>query len=129
MLHADLFAVDADQTIEVSVPIHIVGTAIGVSLGGGILDFPLREIEVVCLPRAIPEEIPVDVSALQLGDSIHVRDLTLPQGVELLSDSDLSVVSVVAPAKAEEEVAPVEADAAPAAAEGGEPAAEAKTED
>lgn len=129
VLHADLFAVDADQAIEVSVPIHIVGTAVGVSLGGGILDFPLREIEVLCLPRAIPEEIPVDVSALELGDSIHVRDLTLPGGVELLSDPDLSVVSVVAPAKAEEEAAPAEEVAAPAAAEGAEPADEAKTED
>jgi len=129
VLHADLFAIDADQAIEVSVPIHIVGTAVGVSLGGGILDFPLREIEVLCLPRAIPEEVPVDVSALELGDSIHVRDLTLPQGVELLSDLDLSVVSVVAPAKAEEEAAPAEEEAAPVAAEGAEPADEAKTED
>ncbi len=129
VLHADLFAVDADTAIEVSVPLHIVGTAVGVSLGGGILDFPLREIEVLCLPRAIPEEIPVDVSALELGDSIHVRELTLPPGVELLSDADLSVVSVVAPAKPEEEVAPVEGEAAPAAAaEGGEPAPEAKPE-
>jgi hypothetical protein len=54
LLHADLFAVDVDKPIEVKVPVRIVGTPTGVTFGGGILDFPLREIEVLCLPRAIP---------------------------------------------------------------------------
>ena len=112
LLHADLFAIDADRTIEVSVPVHVVGTPVGVSLGGGILDFPMREIEVMCLPHAIPEELRVDVAALLLGDSIHVRDVPLPEGVELISDPDLTLVSVVAPAKAEEEVVAAEAEAA-----------------
>ena len=61
LLHADLFAVDVDKPIEVKVPVRIVGTPTGVTFGGGILDFPLREIEVLCLPRAIPEELPVEV--------------------------------------------------------------------
>jgi hypothetical protein len=88
LLHADLFAVDVDKAIEVKVPVRIVGTPTGVTFGGGILDFPLREIEVLCLPRAIPEELPIDVAALQVGDSIHVRDIALPAGVELVSDPD-----------------------------------------
>ena len=107
ILHADLFAIDAAQTIEVEVPVRIIGTPTGVELEGGILDHPLREIEVSCLPGSIPEDLPVEVAALELGESIHVRDIALPDGVELLSDPDLTVVSVVAPTKVEEEVAEV----------------------
>ena len=130
LLHADLFAVDVDKPIEVKVPVRIVGTPTGVTFGGGILDFPLREIEVLCLPRAIPEDLPIEVGALQVGDSIHVREIALPEGVELVSDPELSVVSVVLPAK-EEEAAPVEAVAVEGEegavpAEGEAPAAEAE---
>ena len=128
-LHADFYTVDLEQTLEVSVPLHLTGKAAGVELGG-ILDQQLREIDLECLPLAIPKEIPVDVSPLNLGDSLHIRDVALPEGVKLRSDPDLSIVSVVAPSKAEEE-APVEGEepeeAAPApaeaegrAAEGGE---------
>lgn len=102
LLHADLYSVDVDRTVEVEVPIHLSGTPVGVELGGGILEHSLRELQLECLPRAIPEEITADVSSLELGDSLHVRDLVLPEGVTLVSDPDLSVVSVVAP-RAEEE--------------------------
>ncbi|HBZ69244.1 MAG TPA: 50S ribosomal protein L25 [Deltaproteobacteria bacterium] len=129
LLHADLYEVDLTKTIEVSVPIHVVGTAAGVALSGGILDQALRELEIECLPRAIPDEIAVDVSALMIGQSIHVRDLALPEGVKLLSDPDLSVVSVVAPAAeivpeaAAAEVAPEVEGEAPAEGAEGAPAA------
>jgi large subunit ribosomal protein L25 len=126
MLHADFYAIEADKAIEVEVPVHIVGTPTGVTLGGGILDFPLREIEVLCLPGAIPEELSIDVSALELGDSIHVRDIALPAGVELVSDADLTVVSVVAPAKPEEE--PVAAEAAAEGEAAAEPEGEGAPE-
>ncbi len=102
-MHADLFAVDLKEKIHVDVPVHLTGTAEGVTMGG-ILDHALRDLEVQCLPGAIPEEFSVDVSALEIGDSIHVRDLELPEGVELLVDPNLSIVSVVAPAAVEEEV-------------------------
>lgn len=132
-LHADLYAVDLQQSIHVSVPVHLKGTAIGVSLGGGILDQSTRELDVECLPSAIPEEFAVDVSQLQVGDSIHVRDLVVPEGIEILNDPDVSIVSVVAPAVAEEAapaVAAVEgavaAEAAPAATE---ESAEKKSDD
>jgi large subunit ribosomal protein L25 len=115
-LHADLYEVDLTRTIEVQVPLHLVGKPVGIELGG-ILDHPLREVTVACLPRAIPDSIDVDVSALGVGDSIHVRDLALPEGARILSDPDLAVASVVLP-KAEEErpaeVAPAEGAAAPA---------------
>ena len=108
MLHADLFEVDPRERITVSVPLQVVGTAPGVSLSGGLLDHSIREIELDCLPRAIPDTIEVDVSSLELGDSLHVRDLVLPEGVELKTDSDLSVISIVAPSVAEEAVAEAE---------------------
>jgi large subunit ribosomal protein L25 len=107
-LHADLYAVDMLQRIHVSVPVHLKGTPVGVSLSGGIMDQATRELDVECLPNAIPEEFAVDVSALGIGDTIHVRDLEAPEGIEILNDPDVSIVSVVAPAIAEE-AAPVEA--------------------
>jgi large subunit ribosomal protein L25 len=110
LLHADLYEVDQNVRIRVSVPIHLRGSAPGV-LMGGLIDHALRVVELDCLPRAIPDEILVDVSALGIGDSIHVRDLGLPEGVELHSQGDLPVVSVVSP-KLEEE--PVAAEAAAA---------------
>jgi large subunit ribosomal protein L25 len=104
-LHADLYAVDLKQTIHISIPVQIKGSATGVTLGGGILDHATRELDVECLPNAIPEEFAVDVSDLEIGDSIHVRDLAIPEGVEILNDPDVSIVSVVAPVIVEEEVA------------------------
>ena len=133
MLHADLYEVDLSQTVQVEVPIHVVGVPRGVSLDGGILDHALRDLAVECLPRAIPDEIQVDVSDLGIGDSLHVRDLRLPEGVTLRDDLDLSVVSVVAPRKEEEVVVPValEGEAVPVEgvpAEGAAPAEGAETE-
>lgn len=105
-VHVDFFQVDLSQKIKVSVPIHFVGKARGVEFGG-ILDHPLRELEVECLPRAIPEFVEVDVSALEVGQSIHVSDLRLPEGVEVMTDGELPVASVVLPA-AEVEATPTE---------------------
>jgi len=112
-LHADFYSVNVSETVEVSVPLHLIGKAPGIEMGG-IVDHQLRELELECLPLAIPKAVEVDVSALGLGESMHVRDLVLPEGVTLKSDPNVSVVSVVAPSKAEEEVAEV--------AEGEEPA-------
>lgn len=126
-LHVDLYHLDLENVVEVSVPIHLTGRPMGVELHDGILDHSLRELELSCLPRDIPEALEVDVAALDVGDTLHVRDLSLPGGVELRSDPDLSVASVVA-ARVVEEEAPaeglaVEGEGAPEAAEGAEPAA------
>ena len=132
LIHADLYAVDLQKKVHVSVPVHLEGSPEGVKMGG-ILDHTLREIEFECLPQSIPEEVRVDVSALEIGDSLHVRDLTLPEGATLVSDPELAVVLVAAPA-VEEEPTPAEGEvpegeeaAAAAEGEGAEaPSAEAK---
>ncbi len=104
-LHVDFYRLDLTRKITVAVPVHLVGRPKGLE-SGGILDHPMREIEVECLPTAIPERIDVDVSALEVGDSLHVSDLVLPEGVALKTDPTLSVASVVLPAS-EEVAAPV----------------------
>jgi large subunit ribosomal protein L25 len=136
-LHADLYAVDLLQKIHVSVPIQIKGSAIGVTQDGGILDHATRELDVECLPNAIPEEFAVDVSDLEVGQSLHVRDIEVLEGVEILNDPDVSIVSVVAPAvveeeaPAEEEEEAVEGEATPEgeAAAPSEESAEKKSDD
>ena len=120
LLHADLYGVDVTKALQVSVPVSLEGNAIGVVNDGGIMDHALREVELSCLPNAIPEELRLDVSELALGASLHVRDIALPDGVELVSDGDLPVVSVVAPRVEEEKV--VEDDEAEGEGEGAAPA-------
>lgn len=102
LLHADLFEIDLSARIRVSVPIHLTGSAAGVTMGG-LIDHALRSLELDCLPQAIPDEIVVDVAELDLGQSIHVSDLELPEGVECHTQGDIPVVSVVAPRIEEEE--------------------------
>ena len=101
LMHADLYELDPNARIRVSVPIHLEGTAFGVTMGG-LIDHSLRVVELDCMPQAIPDEILVDVSALDVGDSVHVSNLALPEGVELVTQAELSVVSVVAPLAEEE---------------------------
>jgi large subunit ribosomal protein L25 len=132
LLHADLLEIDLAERISVAVPIHLRGTAHGVTMGG-LIDHNLRTVELECLPGAIPDEILVDVSHLDVGDSIHVSDLVLPEGVELVTSGEQSVVSVVAPRMEEEpkaeEVLLEGAAAAPAEGEEeGAPAAEREGE-
>lgn len=96
LVHVDLYEVDLKTKIEVSVPIHLVGTAAGVVLGG-VLDQQQREINLMCLPNAIPDSIDVDVSALELGDSLHISDLTVPEGADIAIDESLTVATVLVP--------------------------------
>lgn len=118
VMHADLYEVDLSARIQVRVPLHFVGRAAGVTRGG-ILQPIVREIEVECLPLDIPQFFDVDVSALDIGDSVHVSELVMPEGVTAVSEADLAVVTVVTPTVEEAPTpaaAPVEgAVAAPAA--------------
>ncbi len=102
LMHADLFEVDPEEKIAISVPVHVVGTAEGITMGG-ILDHALREVELECLPSAIPDAIELDVTALSLGDSIHVRDLVVGAGISVRTHEELPVVSVILPTVVEEE--------------------------
>jgi len=126
IVHADLYQVDLSRTVEVEVPVHLIGKAKGIDFGG-ILEHSLREVALECLPRSIPASIEVDVSNMEIGDVIHVRDLVLPPGVSLVSDPDLGVVHVALPAAEEEApvAAAVEGEAAAPAAAGEAPAAAA----
>lgn len=111
ILHADLYEVALDEMVTVEIPIHLVGKSEGVKLGG-ILEQVRRTIEVQCLPGDIPKGIDVDVSALMIGDSIHVRDLQLEK-VKVMSDMGMTVATVVPPAAEEKKVVEeVEAEAA-----------------
>jgi large subunit ribosomal protein L25 len=106
-LHIDFFHVAMDEKIQVEIPIVLTGTPTGVKNKGGVLDHQLRELEVFCLPGNIPEKVEFDVSELDIGDSIHVRDIQLPD-VEILTDLDRSVVAVLAPTVIEVEEAAAE---------------------
>ncbi|NBT58314.1 50S ribosomal protein L25 [bacterium] len=104
LLHVDLLEIDINKKIDVTVQLNFVGKAAGVG-EGGVLNIVERTVMVRCLPTAIPKHIDVDVSALQIGHSIHLDELTLPAGVEKVSHTNPTLVGVVPPAK-EEEAAP-----------------------
>ena len=133
ILHVDFYEFERGKTLRTRVPIRLTGNPVGVK-EGGILETQLRELDLECLPKDLPEEIVLDISELALDKSLHVRDLTLPQGVKVLVPGD-QVVCLVAHRKAEEEVAPAAAEGevpvegeAAAEGEGGEAAAEAAEE-
>jgi large subunit ribosomal protein L25 len=107
VLHVDFYQIRAGEKLTVEVPIRLVGSAPGVK-EGGLMQHTLVDLEVWCLPDSIPEAVEADVSGLDIGDSIHVSDLRLPEGVESLVDGDRTVCSVVPPtfiAEPEEEEA------------------------
>ena len=95
-IHLDFQAVDREQTIDISIPIVFTGRSEGVK-EGGILEETIRVLEAKCPASEIPNELEVDISALLIGDSIHVRDLELPENVIPLRDEDETVVSVQTP--------------------------------
>ncbi len=115
ILHLDFQHISLTETVEVKVALHFEGLAIGVKDGGGILEHILRDVEVRCLPTAIPAAISVDVSHLNIGDSVHVRDLSVPN-VVILNDPATTIATVVPPTVMEEKPAE-EAVVAEAAAE------------
>src|SRR5213596_3976633 len=95
--HLDFHAISMDQMIEAEVPLEPVGTAVGVKTYGGLLEQSLRALAIECLPGDLPDRITVDVSRLNIGDAIHVRDIQLPPGVTAKVQLDLTAFSVVAP--------------------------------
>ncbi len=104
MIHIDFQRVNLDQAVRVNVPIEILGEAEGVRNEGGLLDFVSREVEVECLPTAIPTHIELDVSELHIGQHVEAGQLELPEGVTLLEDEERVVVSIAARKIVEEEV-------------------------
>jgi len=108
LLHVDFLRIRRDVAIQVDVPVLLVGESVGVK-EGGVVEHHLWELRVECLPTQVPESIEADISALAVGDSLHVSDLSIPQHITLLTPSEETLVSVVPPPVLEvEEVAPEE---------------------
>jgi len=104
VIHADFYEVDLTVRIEVSVPLRFIGKGAGV-VRGGILQPIVREIQVECLPLDIPQFFNVDVSALDIGDSVHIEDLPMPEGVRAVYDSNFALVTIATPTVEEEPTA------------------------
>ena len=121
--HIDFLEVDLNADVTALVPVHAHGDCLGVSRGG-ILEFELHEIEVVCHPDHLPEFIAAEVTSLDVGDSLHVKDRAMPEGVRTDLDPEAVVAHVVRPK--EEAEAPAEAAAEPEAIKEKKPEAEAK---
>jgi large subunit ribosomal protein L25 len=96
VIHTDLYEVDLTAKIQVNVPLHFVGKAVGV-VRGGILQPIVREIEVECLPLDIPQFFNVEVSELDIGDAVHVEELQMPENVTAIYESNFALVTVVPP--------------------------------
>ncbi len=109
ILHADFQAIDRQTKTHVMVPVHPIGKSAGEKAGGN-LQVIRHELEVVCLPDAIPSAIEVDVTELGIGDVLHIGDLALPPGVEVSHDVNFTVITITG-RKAEEETAAGEATA------------------
>jgi large subunit ribosomal protein L25 len=115
IMHIDFFQVSMEKTVEVEVPIHLKGKSKGEVLGG-IVDIHLRSIRVECLPNQIPEEISFDISELDIGDSIHVSDISLP-GVKVVEHGEIAILSLIPPTVEEKRGTATEVPEAAAAEE------------
>ena len=122
IMHADFFRIDKKKALHVVVPIHVLNAeeCVGVKMDGGMLTQVISEIEVVCLPKHLPEYLEIDAAELHLGEILHLSDIKMPEGVEIVAlthgeDHDTGILSVVK-TRAVEEISD-EAPEAPASAE------------
>lgn len=97
LIHVDFYQIQRGVALEVDIPVILVGTAEGVRAGDGIMDQTIHEIRVRCIPSLIPTSFEVDVTSLEVGDSLHVSDITIAEEVELITDLDQTVCSVALP--------------------------------
>ncbi len=127
ILHLDFIEIFMDQAIEVTIPVEYDGKPVGVDKGG-LFQASTREVRVSCLPDNIPNSFVVDVSGLDVGDSLHVGSIDLPEGVEMIEDETLTLASVVVPSRPEEAEAEKGEEVEGEVAEGAETEAEAEEE-
>lgn len=113
VIHVDFHAVSATEEIEAEVVLEPVGESIGVKTFGGLLQQNLRALAISCLPQNLPELITVDVSDLNVGGSLHIRDIKLPAGVTATGDPELTVFLVSEPTVSDDSAASAEAPTAP----------------
>lgn len=96
ILHVDFNEISLTEMLKVNVPLGSKGEPVGVKVDGGVLEHIMWELQVECLPTDIPEKLEVDISNLKIGDSIFVKNITAPEGVKILNDGELIVMSVKA---------------------------------
>jgi len=108
-IHVDFYEIDMKRQIKVMVPLITKGQSVGVE-NGGMLNIVRRELELFCLPGDIPEAIEIDITDLDVGDSIHIEDIPLGENVEISSDVNFTVVTVLSPKAEEEGVEEAEAE-------------------
>lgn len=102
ILHIDFYEVNMDRKVKVMVPVIATGKSAGVEMGG-MLQIIRRELEVLCLPNAIPQDITIDITDLDIGNSVHVEDISLEGDVEIPHEVNFTVLTILSPKKAEEE--------------------------
>lgn len=112
LYHLSFFAVASQSSLDVEVPIHFVGDAVGVKQEGGVLDPVMNQIQVRCAPDSIPDTVEIDVSNLHMGDNMHVSDIALPSGVTALDEPERIVVSILPPQVSVEAEADAELESA-----------------
>jgi large subunit ribosomal protein L25 len=96
LLHVDLMEVAMNEKVKIQVAVHISGAAIGVK-EGGILQYGQRQVDIECFPTQIPDALDIDISALKVNESVHVRDIKAPEGVKILTDADSTIASIQPP--------------------------------
>ena len=111
ILHVDLHEVAADEKVTILVPVEPTGEAVGVKTGGGVLEHVVFKIKVRALPKDLPEQINVDVSALEIGKAVHLGEITAPTGVEIFGEKKSVIFAVAAPVTEAEETAATDAAA------------------
>jgi len=124
-IHIDFYEIDMKRQIKAMVPVVIKGQSVGVEVGG-MLNIVRRELELLCLPGDIPEAIEIDITDLDIGDSIHIDDIPLGENIEISADVNFTVVTVLSPKVEEEVVEEEEAELEAGEAEEGEEVGEAE---
>jgi len=114
VLHVDFHEVSATEKVTIMVPVETTGEAVGVKTGGGVLEHVLFKLKVRALPKDLPEQILVDVTALEVGKSVHIGEIKAAEGVEILGNKNAPVIAVAMPKTEAEEAAATEAGAAAA---------------
>lgn len=112
MLHVDFNEISLTETLKVNVPLVPHGESVGVKVDGGVLEHVMWELSIECLPTAIPEKIEVDITNLKIGDSVFVKNITVPEGVKVLTDPEL-IAMIVKPPKVEVAAAEAAVEGAP----------------
>lgn len=110
MIHADFYEIAMDRKIRAMAPVTVTGKCIGVE-NGGMLQIIRRELEVLCFPNRMPQEIEIDITDLDMGDSVHIQDITAEEGIEFPHDVNFTVLTILSgrPEEAEEGTAAEEA--------------------